>query len=171
MTDWPPEYDTTTIGRPHWTVQQALWAGRALATAMLGDARFARDYLFTVRAYYADRGEHAAEYFGWIDEALKRSGATFDTTGCNAHDFANTHRAAWLILLETFASLVDKNPHDDWGDPPMVGIPAHRGISRGEDALVADRVNPTFVAFHNIPNLTGSFAISTDDLAAPPIDR
>jgi hypothetical protein len=163
MIDWPPEYDASALGRPHWTVPQALDVGAALARLMLSKREFAMKYLSTVKKYYADFGEHSTEYFVWLDEAIQAAELPLNTQGCNAHDFANAHRAAWLFSLEAFACLVDTNPHGhDWGDPPIVGTPPHRGISRGDEHAEI---------FHNIPNATGSFAISTDDIPAPPLSR
>ncbi|MDP9104315.1 MAG: hypothetical protein M3N49_00030 [Candidatus Eremiobacteraeota bacterium] len=200
MSEWPPEYDATPLGQPHWTRQQALDAGHALADYMLSSVFFADRYLGVVKQYYNDQQEYSGVYLGLIEEALQRAGLDFHTTGCNAHDYANTHRAAWLFLFETFARLVDKNPHKDplgrslWGDPDYVGTGPgrHRGISTGEDPippplqenirLATEWAKPgrqrfeqtsasEFVRpdYHNIPNLTGSFAISTDDIPAPTV--
>ncbi|HEV2740098.1 MAG TPA: hypothetical protein VGU66_16075 [Candidatus Elarobacter sp.] len=189
MTDWPPEYDAVgplNPGVPHWTRDQVLQAGRVLANRIFADRSFAENYLGTVKEYYADRGEHSAEYLALIETAIHDAHLTFTTQGCNSNDFANCHRAAWLQLANAFALLVDKCPHvdtagtSDWGNPPMVEAPTpHRGISRGDDGLVQarnagdDRAAATwwFYNVHNIPNSTGFFNISTEDIAAAPVNR
>lgn len=178
LTSWPAEYDGTGM-RPYLSPDQALMAGRALADMIFIDRGFAQSYLEIVKSYYADNKEHSPEYLQLIDKAVGIAKLPFNMQGCNAHDFANVHRAAWLLMLEPFACLVDKNPHidrngnSDWGDPPFVGDPPmHRGITDGKDELkqqIADDVH--IFAFHNIPNLTGQFALSTDDIVAPPISR
>jgi hypothetical protein len=41
-----------------------------------------------------------------------------DRPAFNAHDFANIHRAAWVLAVAALSNLVGFNPYGGWGDPP-----------------------------------------------------
>ncbi len=80
----------------------------------------------------------------------------------NEHDFANLHRAVWLLMLHALARLLNFNLHGDWGDP--AGDTTTQG--RYEDQL-GTRSLDNFVSFHTTPNAYGSYAISSSDLTPP----
>ncbi len=180
MIDWPHEYDDNHFQVPHFTVQQAKDAGLALATQMFAKTELAERYLETVKAFYHKPGDYSRRYLNLIQEAIDGANLNLSTQHCNEHDFANVHRTAWLHLFGTFARLVDKNPHLDsngnpwWGDPPETS-PGHRGISRGDEDLKAAVASgneaaiarATLFDYHNIPNSTGAFAMSSDDVLMP----
>lgn len=163
---WPQPYlpsnDLTgSPPDPTWSKADVIAAGKELAKLFSSDRQLASSYLGTVQSYYANMTQDlTATYAGIILPALGKAAATT----FNANDFANIHRATWLFLLEGFACLVDKNPHGDWGNPPV------GGVTRGEDdsfmpAEPEKAVRPR--CFHNIPNARGYFAIGTDDMPDP----
>jgi hypothetical protein len=164
---WPDPYlpagdPTQSSTAPLWSKQQVLDAGLTLAQLFVTDREFAEKYHAIVQWYYAHKtdpilSECTARYAEAILTALKYP----STVPFNDNDFANLHRAMWLYLLESFACLVDKNPHGTWGDPPP------GGSSRGDETAEGGERSK---CFHNIPNQRDYYALSTADMPdSPPV--
>lgn len=146
--DWPQPYlpDDAIAGNPPdpiWSKQDVVNAGAALAERMLTDPIFAEAYGGIVR----DTGERHDRYHVLINALYPNN------LGFNSNDFANIHHVAWILLLRTVVSITNENIHGDWGEPPA------------ESSFHADSdrdPNPEW--FHNTPNATGYFAVSTLDV-------
>ena len=90
-----------------------------------------------------------------------------DYSNFNAHDFANIHHAAWLVLLQPFSCLTGFNPHEggSWGDPPKTAA-GTCGITDGK-RLTHASTKPNDRDYHNIPNATGAYAVHGADITPP----
>jgi hypothetical protein len=169
--DWPEYYDPATGNprspgheRPEWSRTDCKLAGQRLAARFAADPAFGQQYLNVVQLWNANRGGDYTDRYRRVivQEYHEKDGLPF-----NEHDFANVHRATWLWLLEGFARLVNHNPHQhgnvgDWGDPDP------GNISRGDDINVRGvGAAANLFIFHNVPNGSGAFGMSTADIQPP----
>jgi hypothetical protein len=157
--EWPNPYElapdphSSTPLTPGWQRKTAVNTGADMATRLLADPSFARLYYNVVAAYNAQPADYIVRYSTVIGQLSGTSMEEF-----NAHDLANVHHSAWLHLLRALVSLTNQNIHGDNGDPPPNGT-THRDPERifgGEHAEW----------FHNIPNGTGSYALTTQDVSS-----
>jgi hypothetical protein len=162
--EWPDEIYSRSKPAisPSFPRPEAIAAGHAMAALFITDRSFAERYLAKVQiSKYDKKNDHSAEYIPLIREAYPSG----DYSNFNAHDFANIHRATWLVMLQAFSCLIDLNPHENgaWGDPKICD-----DITNGSD----NHDEPGHVSasdYHNIPNLYGKYAISTTDIPPPPL--
>lgn len=164
---WPEPYlpdpdPTHSVPEPTWSKDQVIAAGLVLAQLFITDRAFADAYLAIVKRYYANITDPLLSNCtqAYRDLLVPRLSNVRHPASFNEHDFANLHRATWLYLLESFTCLVNKNPHGNWGDPSATS-PVLRGDEGGDPGPGRPK------CFHNIPNSTGYYALSSSDLASP----
>jgi hypothetical protein len=156
--DWPKPYlpENPILNNPpdpsaDWSKAEVLKAGAELAKRLIidpTDPTFPADYRATVN----DKAhpERVDEYKQLINRAYPNA-FTF-----NSNDFANIHHVAWIMLLRAVVTLTNENIHGDWGDPPAESSFHSEPERSGEYAEW----------FHNTPNATGYYAVSTLDVPA-----
>ncbi|MDP9104319.1 MAG: hypothetical protein M3N49_00050 [Candidatus Eremiobacteraeota bacterium] len=171
---WPPEYSDPALADPQlppsFSRAETVAAGHAMAALFLADRTFAQRYLEVVKWYKHGKpsmngqpavpagAEYAqSDYKPLIQEAYRVG----DYSSFNAHDFANIHHSAWLVLLQAFSCLVAFNPHEggSWGDPPK--------SAAGLTCSISPKPNIHTEDYHNIPNATGSYAVNASDITPP----
>ena len=126
-------------------------AGEALAMWLLTNPTAAEEFRAVVeQAKLHLNEEHIADYRRILSPV-------FSSTDLNSNDFANVFHVAWLLIGRALTSLMNANPHRDWGDPP----------ANGSLHFEEDRSQSKLFFYHTVPNATGYYAVSTADMTMP----
>jgi hypothetical protein len=175
--DWPNQYlpipdpTHTPDPRPGWRRPDTLAAGKALALKLLADPTdFGARYFSTVRTAYGDLKDHTGDYRALVSEAYPDGYAA----AFNANDFANVHHCAWLQIGYALTTLMNQNPHGDWGDPPANGSSHPKpgdeievANALGEPLVLTIPLDLEILFYHYVPNSTGYYAINSTDITPP----
>jgi hypothetical protein len=154
MIQWPNNYDPTagTVHpRPVLTPEQCMATGRLLAKKMITDHTFAGKYLTRVKNHYRNPGVDATGAYAAL---IALADPAVDPASINEHDFANVHRATWLVIVRALSRLVALNPFqstlntNEWADP------------QGGTEREVDLPTKHGAFFFRIPNAKGYYALT-----------
>jgi hypothetical protein len=171
---WPTPYradtDACLASEPRLQRQLIMQIAPTVASWFLDDDQtFGQGYRELARLYRSAQNRNLIDQYLALltDRAGKQLASDWRLYVANEHDFANLHRAVWLLMLQALSRVLDFNLHGDWGDPPAGGT----SQGRYDDASGRTYFDKTYRVypenFHTTPNAYGSYAISTLDLPAP----